>query len=120
MASNCLILPAIASSLRNSLVEKTRSTCWLKQKVSYMRSLMACRVHSSLANLMPARWTWTPLEVIGHMVDFDIGFAFRIRSVLCDDKPTLTGYDQDKWVAGQKYNDYEVEELIGRFAFLRE
>ena len=66
------------------------------------------------------RWTWTPLEVVGHMVDFEIGFAFRIRSVLCDDRPTLTGYDQDKWVAGQEYNDYEIEELIGRFALLRE
>lgn len=53
------------------------------------------------------------------MVDFEIGFSFRIRSVLCDDRPTLTGYDQDKWVAGQKYNECQADELIERFAILR-
>lgn len=65
------------------------------------------------------RWTWTPLEIVGHLVDFEIGFAFRVRSVLCDDRPTLTGYDQDKWVAGQRYNEREAGDLIDRFAQLR-
>lgn len=67
----------------------------------------------------PDRWTWTPLEVIGHLVDCEWTIGWRTRTALCDDGPTLTGMDQEKWVAKQKHNDRKPGELVADFAALR-
>ena len=68
----------------------------------------------------PDRWTWTPLEIVGHLCDAEIVFAFRIRLILSEDRPTITPMDQDKWVAAQKYNERDPAELLAGFRALRE
>ena len=66
------------------------------------------------------RWTWTPLEVIGHLVDAEWSIGGRTRAVFCDDQPVMIGMGQDHWVAAQKHNDRDPSELVEDFAVLRE
>lgn len=66
------------------------------------------------------RWTWTPLEVIGHLVDAEWSIGGRTRAVFCEDQPILIGVGQDHWVAAQKHNDRDPSELVEDFAVLRE
>src|SRR5437016_9796368 len=61
------------------------------------------------------RWTWTPCEVLGHVCDTEIVFGYRGRAIYCDDRPTIIGMDQDKWVAAQKYNERDPVELAVQF-----
>lgn len=63
---------------------------------------------------------WTPLEIIGHLVDTEWVYGYRIRLILCEDRPTILGMDQDLWVAGQRYNEREPRELAEHYAMLRE
>ena len=65
------------------------------------------------------RWTWTPLEVIGHLVDAEWSIGGRTRAVFCEDEPTLIGIGQDVWVAAQKHNDRDPSQLVDDFAGLR-
>ncbi len=64
-------------------------------------------------------WTWTPLEVIGHLVDTEWSIGWRTRAVLCDDQPLLIGIGQDNWVAAQKHNEHDPSELVEDFSALR-
>jgi len=63
---------------------------------------------------------WTPNEILGHLVDAEWAYGWRIRHVLCDDQPELHGMGQDNWVARQGYNDYEPRALLEMFTRLRE
>jgi len=65
------------------------------------------------------RWTWTPLEVVGHLIDAEFVYAFRVRLILCEDRPTILGMDQEKWVLGQRYNEREPREVLADFRALR-
>ena len=62
---------------------------------------------------------WTPNEIIGHLVDVEWVYAYRMRMILCQDAPPITGYDQDTWVAAQKHNDRNPGELLEAFRSLR-
>ncbi len=62
---------------------------------------------------------WTPLEVIGHLVDTDITYGYRVRHIFCEDEPTIIGMDQEKWVERQRYNERDPAELVSIFAILR-
>ena len=63
---------------------------------------------------------WTPLEIIGHLVDAEYVYAYRVRMILCEPTPTIHGMDQELWVTGQRYNEREPSELINEFRALRQ
>lgn len=67
----------------------------------------------------PDRWTWTPNEVLGHLVDTEWVFGFRVRAILCDECPALAGIDQERWVARQEHNARDPGDHVDAFRFLR-
>ncbi|MDZ4772413.1 MAG: DinB family protein [Planctomycetota bacterium] len=46
----------------------------------------------------PAPDKWSIKEVIGHLADHEVVYGFRLRCVIALDRPTLTSYDQDRFV----------------------
>lgn len=67
----------------------------------------------------PFEGKWTPAEILGHLLDSEIVFGHRIRTIWADDRPPIIGIDQDKWVAAQRYNDRDPAELAEQFAHVR-
>lgn len=67
----------------------------------------------------PIAGKWSPLEVIGHFCDCEWVYGYRARLILCEDNPTILGMDQDRWVAGQHYQDRDPMELVEQFRALR-
>lgn len=65
------------------------------------------------------RWTWTPNEIIGHLTDAEWVYGFRIRLILCEERPRILGMDQELWVKGQRYNERATSELLDSFEALR-
>lgn len=63
---------------------------------------------------------WTPNEVIGHLVDSEWVYGYRLRLVLCEDSPPILGTNQNAWVAGQQHNQREPSEQVETFRSLRE
>jgi len=62
---------------------------------------------------------WSANLVLQHLADSELVFGWRIRLVLAHDRPTLTGYDQDRWADRLHYADADPLDAIERFAVLR-
>ena len=67
----------------------------------------------------PFEGKWTPNEIIGHLLDAEWVYGFRMRLVLCEASPTILGMDQELWVTGQQHNEREPTELLDAFHNLR-
>jgi hypothetical protein len=62
---------------------------------------------------------WSIRHVIRHLADSDLVWGYRVRLVLAQDRPTLTGYDQDRWAERLNYDQAPVEIALEEFAVLR-
>ena len=64
----------------------------------------------------PSAGEWSAAEVLGHLWDAEIAYAFRARAILAQDTPRLIGYDQDAWSALARP---PFGELLAAFTALR-
>ena len=58
-------------------------------------------------------------QVLAHLADSDLVWGWRLRLILSQDRPTLTGYDQDKWAERTDYASIDPRESVGMFSVLR-
>src|SRR5215469_13329703 len=47
----------------------------------------------------PAPGKWSAREIVAHLADCELVFAFRMRQTLAIDNPTVQPFDQEKWSA---------------------
>ena len=83
-------------------------------------------VRSAIAGLSPARLAqpespgkWSIGHVVQHLADSDLVWGYRVRLVLAQDRPPLTGYDQDLWSERLHYDKLPIDEALDRFEVLR-
>jgi len=62
---------------------------------------------------------WSIRHVVRHLADSDLVWGYRLRLVLSQDRPTLTGYDQDRWAERLDYAQAPVEPALEEFSVLR-
>jgi hypothetical protein len=62
---------------------------------------------------------WSMREVLAHLADSDLVWGWRLRLILSQDRPTLTGYDQDAWAQRLGYADISATDSVAMFTALR-
>lgn len=62
---------------------------------------------------------WSMREVVQHLADSELVGGFRLRIVLAQDRPPLTGYDQDLWSDRLRYREADIGDALDQFAALR-
>lgn len=62
---------------------------------------------------------WSMQHVFAHLADSDLVWGWRLRLVISQDRPTLTGYDQDAFAERLGYNEVDPAESLALFAVLR-
>lgn len=62
---------------------------------------------------------WSIGQILQHLADSEIVWAWRMRLVLAQDRPQLTGYDQDLWAERLHYEQEDPSESLELFAVLR-
>jgi uncharacterized damage-inducible protein DinB len=62
---------------------------------------------------------WSVRQVVRHLADSEIVWGYRLRLVLSQDRPTLTGYDQDLWAERLHYADANLDEALDELSALR-
>jgi len=67
----------------------------------------------------PFEGKWTPNEILGHLVDGEWVYGYRLRLVLCEEDAPILGTKQDAWVLRQHHNDREPSEHLAIFRTLR-
>lgn len=63
---------------------------------------------------------WSVVEVLAHLADSELVWAFRLRMVLGQERPSLAGYDQDAWADRFAYSDVEPQVSIDRLDVVRD
>lgn len=69
------------------------------------------------ASVAPAAGKWSAAEIICHLADCELVFAFRLRQTLAEDAPTIQPFDQDKWAA--TYPSVDAAEALAAFSAFR-
>src|SRR5581483_3058414 len=67
----------------------------------------------------PAPDKWCILEIMGHLADIEIVYAYRIRQMLADEKPVIAPMDQDAWARNLGYMQSTAAELMATYGLNR-
>lgn len=69
------------------------------------------------AALPPAPGKWSALQILAHLADAEIVFAFRLRQAVADHHHVIQPFDQDRWAAS--YAPYSVDAALATFTAVR-
>src|SRR6266576_131599 len=67
----------------------------------------------------PAPDKWSILEILAHLADIEIVYAYRLRQMLADQKPMIAPMDQDEWAKNLGYMDTPAPELVALYGLNR-
>ncbi|MFZ1928141.1 MAG: DinB family protein [Terriglobales bacterium] len=70
------------------------------------------RLPQNKAETKPAPTAWSPKEELGHLLDSAANNHQRIVRAQSEDKLAFPGYEQNRWVAINRYQHREWKELI--------
>lgn len=62
---------------------------------------------------------WSAAEVVMHLLDSELVWAWRMRKALAEDRPRLEGYDQDRWARALGYRAADVDDALAVLRLLR-
>ena len=63
---------------------------------------------------------WSVIEVVQHFADIEIVYGYRYRTVLGDDEPAITGFDQDGWASMLGYRDADPDAALAQLSLMRD
>ena len=67
----------------------------------------------------PAPDKWCILEVLGHLADIEVVYAYRMRQMLADKKPVIAPMDGDDWARNLGYTETPPAELVALYGLNR-
>ena len=67
----------------------------------------------------PAPDKWCILEILAHLADMEILYAYRMRQMIADRKPVLAVIDQDDWARNLGYSQESPAELVALYGLNR-
>jgi uncharacterized damage-inducible protein DinB len=67
----------------------------------------------------PAPDKWSILEILGHLADVEIVYAYRLRQMLADKKPVIAPMDQNDWASNLGYMERPPAEMIALYGLNR-
>jgi len=62
---------------------------------------------------------WSVLEVIQHLADTEVVYAWRTRQILTQERPAIQGYDQDAWARTLGYDSADLAVALGQLRGVR-
>lgn len=65
----------------------------------------------------PAPGKWSARDILCHLADCEIAFAFRLRQTLAEDNHVIQPFDQEKWA--EPYSGIDANEALATFSLLR-
>lgn len=66
----------------------------------------------------PAPGKWGARQIVCHLADCEVAFAFRLRQTLAEDRHVMQPFDQEKWA--KTYHAYSLEDALATFSALRQ
>ena len=73
-------------------------------------------LHDKVLRYKPAPDKWSILEVLGHIADIEIVYAYRLRQMLADSQPNIAPMDQNAWAKHLGYLETPAPELVAVYS----
>ena len=67
----------------------------------------------------PAPDKWCILEILAHLADMEILYAYRMRQMIADKNPVLAVINQDDWARNLGYMEESSAELVALYGLNR-
>ena len=96
---------------RDPLAVAAELLTWLERRTAGLDDAMLRRPEA------PGKWS--VLEVIQHLADTEVVYAWRTRQILTQDRPPIQGYDQDAWAKVLQYGDADLSVALGQLRGVR-
>lgn len=77
------------------------------------------RVPPAALQWRPAPGKWTVHEVICHCADSETVSSTRLRFLVGEDRPTIVGYDQDRWTMRFDYHALPLQPSLAQIEAVR-
>ena len=77
------------------------------------------RANSDKADYAYAEGKWTLKEMLGHIIDTERVFAYRITCFARNEQQHLPGFDENDYVSNARFSERNYEDMIEEFAALR-
>src|SRR6201996_3829808 len=68
-------------------------------------------------NRSPAPGKWSVRDILCHLADCEVVFAFRLRQALAEDHHVIQPFDQDTWA--KTYAGFTAQPALDTFAAVR-
>jgi len=67
----------------------------------------------------PSPEKWCIHDILGHLADIEIVYAYRVRQMLADKKPVIAPMDQDDWARNLGHLETPPPELVALYGLNR-
>ena len=71
-------------------------------------------------NFRYAQGKWSVKEVLGHVADTERIFAYRALRIARGDQTPLSGFEQDDYVRGARFQDRRLQDLVDEYEDVRQ
>jgi len=78
---------------------------------------LADRIGAARITSPPAPGKWSARDILCHLADCEIVFAFRLRQALAEDHHVIQPFDQERWAP--PYASLDADAAIATFSALR-
>ncbi len=65
----------------------------------------------------PSPGKWSARDILSHLADTEVAFAFRLRQALAEDHHVIQPFDQDAWA--RTYPNYDARAAVAAFSAFR-
>jgi hypothetical protein len=96
---------------RDPLAVAGELVSWLEQRTA--------GVDPAVLRRPEAPGKWSVVEVIQHLADTEVVYAWRTRQILTQDRPAIQGYDQDAWARVLQYGEADLTVALGQLRGVR-
>ena len=96
---------------RDPLIVAEELVPWLERRTA--------GVDDAILRRPEAPGKWSALEVILHLADTEVVYAWRTRQILAQDRPPIQGYDQDAWARTLGYAAADLSVALNQLRGVR-
>jgi uncharacterized damage-inducible protein DinB len=101
-----------------SLVKSDNIIGTLRQQLAETVSLFS-GVNEEKGGFRYAPGKWSVKEMLGHMIDAERIFAYRVLRIARNDKTPIEGFEQDDYIPYGQFDGRSMAELLNEFTLVR-
>jgi len=99
-------------------IDETDIVTVLSEQIAKLKVLLG-ELTEEQVSVLHEPYTWTLKQVIGHCIDTERVFGYRVMRFAAEDGVAVPGFDQDIFVANTRYEGVTMAELLDEMDWLR-